>query len=112
MPSISVAERERAIERIARQIVEQFHPEAVILFGSSARGDTGAESDADFLVVMEVAGTRRAAAAAIRRVLHPRDIPVDIVVITPEQFEHERDVIGTLVRPAVREGKVLYARAV
>lgn len=102
---------ERIIERMAREIVETFHPQAVILFGSHGRRDAGADSDADFLVVMDVTGTRRDAANAIRRSLRNREIPVDVVVVTPEQFERDRRTVGTLVRPAVLEGRVLYSRA-
>jgi hypothetical protein len=38
-------------------------------------------------------------------------IPIDLVVVTPEEVEKYRDVIGTIIREAVREGKVLYERA-
>jgi uncharacterized protein len=43
---------QKAIEQMVRRIVEQFHPERVILFGSHARGDAGPDSDVDLLVVM------------------------------------------------------------
>jgi predicted nucleotidyltransferase len=32
------------IAEIVRRIVEKFHPEKIILFGSHARGDTGPDS--------------------------------------------------------------------
>ncbi|MCX5644034.1 MAG: hypothetical protein NTZ17_05035 [Phycisphaerae bacterium] len=38
-------------------------------------------------------------------------IPIDLVVVTPEEVEKYRDVTGTIIREAVREGKVLYERA-
>lgn len=41
------------VERITRTIVERFDPERIILFGSRARGDAGADSDLDLVVVME-----------------------------------------------------------
>ncbi len=34
----------------------------------------------------------------------------DIIVATPEDLERYRDVVGTVIYPAVREGKVLYER--
>ncbi len=42
-----------AIEQIVRGIVEQFHPEKVILFGSYAYSTPDEDSDVDLLVVME-----------------------------------------------------------
>ena len=40
------------IDELVRRIVNRFHPEKVILFGSYARGTAGEDSDADVLVVM------------------------------------------------------------
>ena len=99
------------IDRMVRRIVKQFDPDRVILFGSHARGEAGPDSDVDLLVVMPVEGSRREKRLEIRAALH--DIPVskDIVVVTPEQFEKQSALAGTIVRPAVQEGKVLYERA-
>jgi predicted nucleotidyltransferase len=92
------------------RIVRQFHPEKVILFGSHARGSGGPDSDVDLPVVMDVSGSRREKALEIGVALH--DIPVakDLVVVTPQDFEWRKDVVGTIERPAAREGKLLYAR--
>jgi predicted nucleotidyltransferase len=101
-----------AIDEMVRRIVARFAPERIVLFGSHARGDAGPESDVDLLVVMEVEGSRRRKTAEVRRALSGLGVPKDLVVVTPEQFERGRDLVGTVVRPAVREGKVLYERGV
>ncbi len=84
----------------------------VILFGSRARGDAGPHSDVDLLVVMpDGIEDERRVTVEIRRLL--RDMPVakDVVVTTPEEIERRGDLVGTVLRPALREGKVLYERA-
>ena len=45
--------------------------------------------------------------------VHFTDLPVpkDIVVTTPEEIARRGDVVGTVLRPALREGKVLYERS-
>jgi predicted nucleotidyltransferase len=93
-------------DRIARD----FHPLRIILFGSHARGDATADSDVDLLVVLAEAPDKRQAAIEIRRVL--RDLPVskDIIVTTPDEIARRGDLIGPVLRPALREGKVLYER--
>lgn len=101
---------QRDIERMVQRIVRQFHPERVILFGSHARGEAGADSDVDLLVVMAVDGSRREKAVAIRVALHDIRIAKDIIVTTPEDFAWRKDVPGTIEYPAVKEGKVLYVR--
>jgi uncharacterized protein len=101
---------DRAIEMMVRRIVRQFRPDRVILFGSHARGEAGPDSDVDLLVVMQVEGSRREKAVEIAVALHDIRVPKDIIVTTPEDFEWRKEIVGTIERPATREGKVLYAR--
>lgn len=99
------------IKEIVRRIVDGFDPEKIILFGSHARGKAGPDADFDLLVVMRVAGSKRKEATRIDLALYGVDMPVDLIVVTPEEVERFRDVIGTIIYPALREGKVLYERA-
>lgn len=99
------------IEDAVRRIVEQFHPAKIILFGSHARGLAGPDSDVDLLVVMDVKDSRRRQAVEIDLALSDRTFPLDLIVVTPEEFDSYRDVAGHIVYPAVREGKVLYDAA-
>jgi predicted nucleotidyltransferase len=105
------AAAEAAIKKMVARIVERFRPEQVILFGSRARGAAAPDSDVDLLVVMRVEGSRRRQASAIDAALLDRTLPLDLVVVTPEEFERDRDRIGSVVRPAAREGRVLYVHA-
>ena len=43
----------------------------------------------------------------MRVALHDFNVPKDVIVVTPEEVARQRNIVGTLVRPAVREGKVL-----
>ena len=99
------------LAEVVRRIVEVASPERIILFGSAARGDAGPDSDIDLLVVLPEAPNKRQAAIEIRRAL--RDFPVskDIIVTTLDEIARRGDLIGPVLRPALREGKVLYARA-
>jgi len=99
------------IEEMVRRIVEGFHPQKIILFGSYARGVAGGDSDVDLLVVMPVAGSKRRQATEIDMALSDRWLPLDLIVVTPEEFTAYKDVVGHILYPAVREGKVLYEHA-
>jgi uncharacterized protein len=95
---------------MVRRLVEQFDPDQIILFGSHARGTAGPDSDVDLLVVMPVKGSRRAKQVEMRVALHDILVSKDIVVVSPEQVRRQRHVVGTLIQPALLEGKVRYAR--
>jgi hypothetical protein len=56
-------------------------------------------------------GPKRAERLAIRVALHGIGLAKDIVVVTPEELRDYKDLVGTIIRPALHEGKVLYERA-
>ncbi|MDF0674521.1 MAG: nucleotidyltransferase domain-containing protein [Nitrospira sp.] len=100
-----------AIAEMVRRIVERFHPERIVLFGSHARGTAGPHSDVDLLVVMQPQGSKRRRAVEIHGLLAGIGIPKDVIVVTPEEFEAYRDAPGTVIRTAWQEGKILHDRA-
>lgn len=101
---------EQAIQMMVDRLVERFDPDQIILFGSQARGTAGPGSDVDLLVIMPVSGSKRARQLEMRLALHDIAVPKDIILATPDEVARRRDIVGTIVRPALREGKVLYAR--
>lgn len=107
---MSEKEMSELLEEITRRIRDVSDPEQIILFGSRARGDFRPDSDVDLLVIKDNFESTRAEANRIYRALSGMSVPVDVVVVRPAYVEQYRDIIGTIVRPALREGKVLYAR--
>ena len=101
---------DEAILAITEILVERYHPDQIILFGSQARGDADSRSDVDLLVVMPGNVDRRQAAIEMHRAV--LDIPVakDIIVTTPDELTRHGHLVGTILRSALREGRVLYAR--
>src|ERR1035437_10364586 len=49
---VEVATDDPVLAEVVRRLVAVYHPEAVYLFGSHARGDVGPDSDYDVLVVV------------------------------------------------------------
>ena len=104
-------EIDNMLDEMVKKIVEKFHPDKIILFGSYARNEYTEDSDFDILVVMPVENSQRQKANEIDLALADRTVPMDLIVVTPEQFESLKDLIGTIVYQAAREGKVIYERA-
>ena len=101
----------QVLHEATRRLVEQFAPTRIILFGSQARGTADDRSDVDLLVVCAVAGRKRDLMVAMDRALGGLGIARDVIVLTPEEYERDRHIPGTVARPASLEGKVLYDNA-
>lgn len=70
-------------------LVEQFHPEQVILFGSYAYGEPTQDSDVDLLVVKEMHAPQLEEAVAIRKAWRATrragtSLPFDVLLESPQ----------------------------
>ena len=101
---------ETAIREMTRRIIAQFNPIKIVLFGSHARGTAVADSDIDLLVIKKIEGSKRKERVAIGIALHDIHVPKDIIVVSPEEVEKFGNTVGTVLYPALREGKVLYKK--
>lgn len=100
----------QAVAEIVKRLVDAFHPDRIYLFGSSARGDAGPDSDYDLLIVVPESDE-----PGYRRMQHAQEAlwgiraAADVFVLTREEFERQQAVATSLVSTALAEGKVLYA---
>jgi predicted nucleotidyltransferase len=100
-----------ALDEIIRRIVEVAAPERIILFGSAARGEMGPHSDLDLLVIKSGDFDRGKLTEEIYIKLHGDYYAVDVIVVTPEDVERYRDTHALVIKPALREGRVIYDAA-
>ena len=102
--------QQEAIQEITRRLVEYYQPLRVYLFGSTARGDGGPDSDLDFCVVVpdETANAKlgvRSAWEAVRGVGYANDV----VLLRRNDFEERAtSVRASLPATILREGRLLY----
>ncbi|MBC8503724.1 MAG: nucleotidyltransferase domain-containing protein [Chloroflexi bacterium] len=89
------------------QIVKEFQPEKIILFGSYAYGKPTADSDVDVLIVLPFEGKNPEKATEIWMAAKP-NFPVDILVRRPEEIETRLAMGDNFIREIVDEGMVLY----
>jgi predicted nucleotidyltransferase len=99
---------EETLKKAAQRLADNFHPKKIILFGSQAKGMADKHSDVDLLVICSIKGNRRDLMVAMDRALRGLGFARDIIVLTPEEFERDRYIPGTVARPAWQEGKVIY----
>ena len=112
-PAAQGAERsldDATLDDIVRRIVAASQPEKVILFGSAARGEMGPHSDVDLLVIKQC-DNNWDVMGDIYEELYGVEAAVDVVVVTPGDVERYRDTHALVIKPALREGRVVYDAA-
>lgn len=100
----------KLVEQIVNHIVAAADPKKIILFGSRARGDSQIASDVDLLVIADSTLPRYRRAAPIYGALSKIQLPMDILVFTPQEVEEWSGVRQAFVTTAVREGRVIYEK--
>ena len=91
------------VDQTARALLEAApRGSEVILFGSHARGNASEHSDADFLVVEPTVNDAWGESVRLRRVVAKVPLSMDIIVVSRERFEAERNHRNSLVGEAAR----------
>ena len=100
----------KQIQALSQQIVEQFQPDRIILFGSYAYGTPNEDSDVDLMVVMPFEGHPVNQAIKVLNHIHA-EFPLDLLVRTDE-FITERLKLGDFfMMDIVETGRILYEAA-
>ncbi len=97
----------KKITELTSQIVRAFNPDKIILFGSHAYGQASSDSDVDILVVLPFKGKPVRKAIEIRNRVNA-ELPLDLIVRTPEQLADRLSQNDWFIREIVERGRTLY----
>ena len=101
-----------AIEPVIARVVDRWHPLAIWLFGSRARGDAEPDSDWDLLVIVPDCPTPADFddPLTVWRVKRQPGVSSDLVVYRASEFEEDKVVPNTLAYSTSLDGVLLYER--
>lgn len=96
---------------IVADLVTEFDPAAVWLYGSVARGDDDGDSDIDLLVVLDTYEPRDAINLKTRAFKgSASSAPFDVSFTDPDRYVSRSQIPGTIERATVLDGRCLYRR--
>ena len=105
MESLSPSLRQNIVTRI----VGELRPEAIYLYGSHAYGIPHHDSDIDLLIVVAASSLpshRRP--VAVYRALRGLTVPVEVKVVTRQEFEQRSRWLSSIERVVQDKGRLLY----
>ena len=98
------------LREVVHRLRELYRPEQIYLFGSTARGESGPDSDYDLMVVVpdDMPALLRDSGRAYKAIWR-LGVASDVLVWTRSNFEDRLHLKASLPSTIVREGKLLYA---
>jgi predicted nucleotidyltransferase len=102
------------LQMLVQSFVDAIDPEKIILFGSRATGRNEADSDIDLFIQVETGRNTNELTNEVYHML--RNMPdrplvgIDVVIKDRAFVERYGDLVGTIVHPALKEGRLLYVR--
>ena len=98
------------LAEVVQRLIRAYAPERVYLFGSSARGDSGPDSDYDLLLVVpDDAIPERKRSKLAYECLWGTGTAVDVLVWTRSSFDRRLHLPTSLPATIIREGRLLHA---
>ena len=113
LDTVIAAQRKEALEkeldRIVATLIEKYKPEKIILFGSLATGKIQEWSDIDLLIIKETS-TRRVyrRAEALKEI--ERNVPIDVIILTPDEVKFLCDENSLFIKDIFEKGSVVYEK--
>ena len=100
----------KELQEVVRRLVNSLQPEQIYLFGSYARGtQTQGQSDIDLLVIVPESDLpRHQREARSYDSLWGLTTPIELVVLTREEFNRSRRVKNSLASSVQNQGVLIY----
>ena len=97
------------LEQVVERLKAEFQPEQIFLFGSHAWGTPTEDSDFDLMVIVPNSDERpirrdQRAQRCLGRLL----VSADVLVRTRSEVERVQNVLGSLTRDVLRNGRKVY----
>jgi len=95
------------IHAFVDEVVRQFRPKRVVLFGSYAYGEPNEDSDVDLLVIMPHKEHSAVQAAEILKCIRA-GFPVDLIVRSPQTIQQRIEMDDYFITEILGQGETLY----
>lgn len=99
---------ESIIDNTIEKIAEVVTPKKIILFGSAGTNNFNANSDLDFLIVVQNGTNKRKLTQEIYKNILSIGFATDIVLIDEDEFEEFKNFDGYAIKNIVETGQVIY----
>jgi len=101
------------IEKAKNIILKIIDSEQIILFGSYAEGNYTKDSDIDLMAIIRGKIDRKEKNNILDKmaiIFFENNLNVDLLIETKEDIEKYKNIIGTVIKPALEQGRVIWKK--
>jgi len=99
----------KEVQTIVDQIITNYKPQKIVLFGSQAEGHATADSDYDLFMIKDTSGSLSTRQYNVWKSIDNWSIPFDFIVYTPQEVVQAKREKSWFLNQIETKGKVLYA---
>ena len=97
------------VQTIVDQIITNYKPQKIVLFGSRAEGHATTDSDYDLFMIKDTSGTIARRQYDVWKSIDNWSIPFDFIVYTPKEVKQANNEKSWFLNQIETKGKILYA---
>ncbi|MDO9399146.1 MAG: nucleotidyltransferase domain-containing protein [bacterium] len=97
------------VRKIRDQIVKEYNPQKIILFGSYAKNCQKENSDADLVVIKNTKDRMFKRMEKISKVIHS-PLGTDVLIYTPKEWQKRVDEEDYFLMEIQKTGKIIYEK--
>jgi len=101
---------QKEVKKITNQIVKNYSPDKIFIFGSFVSGKFTSDSDVDFCIIKNTKKRKLDRIYEVYKLLRGRKIPVDVLVYTPKETKERLKLGDFFVEDIIKRGKLIYER--
>lgn len=110
-PMVTTTTTDEILQEIVNRLVVGLRPERIYLFGSRSHAEADKDSDYDLMIVLPSSNLPRyQRESQTYDLLWGLKTPVDVVVLTREEFQNSSKVKTSLVSTVKTQGKLIYGQ--
>jgi len=103
-------ETKTLLDDVVKRLVGNIDVIKIVLFGSYSTGTFTKDSDLDLFVIAKTKEKGIKRHAHISALLEPRNLPMDIIIKTPEEIKKRERYFDPFISNINKNGKVLYEK--
>lgn len=97
------------VQTVVDQIITNYKPQKIILFGSQAEGHASSDSDYDLFMVKDTSGSISRRQYDVWKSIDNWSIPFDFIVYTPQEVAQAKHEKSWFLNHIETKGEILYA---